>query len=145
MITKNGYLFDKEAILEYIITKKAEFARKMKEYEKQKQSDEKDLEEIAAAENKLKLEKFVRTEKNIKESAGKFRLFVKIVLDVQNSNFRFIQCWFKQQLVVKHDRRQGKAASQLLGSFTDTRRQQSQDPEARQQNLLPSFWRAIED
>lgn len=71
MITKSGYLFDKEAILEYIITKKAEYARKMKEYAKQKQSDEKDLEDIAAAENKLKLEKFVRTEKNIKESAGK--------------------------------------------------------------------------
>ena len=67
VITKTGYLFDKESILEYIISKKAEYARKMKEYEKQKQSDQKELEDIAAAQNKIKLEKFVRTEKNIKE------------------------------------------------------------------------------
>jgi nitric oxide synthase-interacting protein len=66
VVTKDGYLFDKEAILEYIVAKKAEYARKMKEYERQKNSDEKELEEIAAAENKKKLEHFVRTEKNIK-------------------------------------------------------------------------------
>jgi hypothetical protein len=35
----NGYLFDKEAILEYIITKKNEFFRKLKEYEKQKRKE----------------------------------------------------------------------------------------------------------
>nr|CAD7445044.1 unnamed protein product [Timema bartmani] len=32
---KDGYLFDKEAILEYICTKKLDYATKMKEYEKQ--------------------------------------------------------------------------------------------------------------
>jgi len=36
----NGYLFDKEAILEYIITKKNEYFRKLKEYEKQKRKEE---------------------------------------------------------------------------------------------------------
>ncbi|XP_070508440.1 nitric oxide synthase-interacting protein homolog [Chironomus tepperi] len=66
VITKDGYLFDKEAILQYIITKKGEYARKMKEFEKQKKSDEDELAEIAAAENKRKLEEFVKTEKNIK-------------------------------------------------------------------------------
>jgi len=35
-----GYLFDKEAILEYIITKKNEYFRKLKEYEKQKRKEE---------------------------------------------------------------------------------------------------------
>nr|CAD7203706.1 unnamed protein product [Timema douglasi] len=35
VITKDGYLFDKEAILEYICTKKLDYATKMKEYEKQ--------------------------------------------------------------------------------------------------------------
>lgn len=65
VITKEGYLFDKEAILQYIITKKGEYTRKMKEYEKQKVSDVKELEEIAMVENKKKLDKFIRTEKNI--------------------------------------------------------------------------------
>jgi nitric oxide synthase-interacting protein len=36
----DGYLFDKEAILEYIITKKTEYYRKLKEYEKQKRKGE---------------------------------------------------------------------------------------------------------
>lgn len=39
---KDGYLFDKESILEYILTKKKEYARKLKEYEKQKQKIEVD-------------------------------------------------------------------------------------------------------
>jgi len=65
VITKSGYLFDKEAILQYIITKKNEFNRKMKEFEKQKMDDVKELEEIAATECKKKLEHFVKVEKNI--------------------------------------------------------------------------------
>ena len=72
VVTKDGYLFDKEAILEYIVTKKAEYARKLKEFEKQKSSDAQELEEIAAAENKKKLESFMKTEKNIK-SGKNFR------------------------------------------------------------------------
>jgi nitric oxide synthase-interacting protein len=36
----DGYLFDKEVILEYIITKKNEYSRKLKEYEKQKRKEE---------------------------------------------------------------------------------------------------------
>lgn len=63
-------MFDKEAILQYIITRKNEYSRKMKEYEKQKSSDVKELQEIASAENKKKLEKFMRTEKNIKDKTS---------------------------------------------------------------------------
>lgn len=37
----------------------------MKEFERQKDSDEKELAEVAAAENKKLLEKFVKVEKNI--------------------------------------------------------------------------------
>jgi nitric oxide synthase-interacting protein len=65
VVSKQGYIFDKEAILQYIITKKNEYNRKMKEYERQKSDDTKELEEIAAAENKKKLDKFTKTEKNI--------------------------------------------------------------------------------
>jgi hypothetical protein len=38
--SSDGYLFDKEVILEYIITKKNEYYRKLKEYEKQKRKEE---------------------------------------------------------------------------------------------------------
>lgn len=41
----------------------------MKEFEKQKQSDEQDLADIAAAENKKKLEAFIKTEKNIQPTS----------------------------------------------------------------------------
>ncbi|PSN34452.1 Nitric oxide synthase-interacting protein [Blattella germanica] len=40
VVTSDGILFDKEAILEYIITKKHEYCRKLKEYEKQKRKEE---------------------------------------------------------------------------------------------------------
>ena len=33
---KEGYIYDKEAVLNYILQKKKEIARKLKEYEKQK-------------------------------------------------------------------------------------------------------------
>lgn len=65
VITKDGYLFDKEAILEYIITKKNEICRKLKEYEKQKKKEEAELAELAAAEKESKLNNFLKTEKNI--------------------------------------------------------------------------------
>ena len=78
VITKDGYLFDKEAILQYIITKKGEYNRKMKEFEKQKKSDEDELADIAAAENKRKLDDFVKTEKNIKIGTKMGELFLMV-------------------------------------------------------------------
>lgn len=66
VITKDGYLFDKEAILQYIITKKNEYNRKMKEFERQKDSDEKELQQIAEADNNRKIDIFKKTEKSIK-------------------------------------------------------------------------------
>lgn len=66
VLTKDGYLFDKEAILQYIITKKKEYSRKMKEFEKQKDSDAKELQQIAENENNRKIDIFKKTEKSIK-------------------------------------------------------------------------------
>jgi nitric oxide synthase-interacting protein len=37
---QEGYLYDKEAVLEYIVHKKKEIAQKLKEYEKQKNKNE---------------------------------------------------------------------------------------------------------
>ncbi|KAK9884333.1 hypothetical protein WA026_005283 [Henosepilachna vigintioctopunctata] len=69
VISKDGYLFDKEVIYQYIITKKNEYSRKLKEYERFKKKEEeenvqKDLETI---ENKVKL--FVSEENNIVSKA----------------------------------------------------------------------------
>ena len=41
-----GFLFDKEALLKYMIGKKQEYARKLKEYERQKDRDVKDLHQV---------------------------------------------------------------------------------------------------
>ncbi|XP_003691086.1 nitric oxide synthase-interacting protein homolog [Apis florea] len=65
VITKDGYLFDKEAILEYVLTKKKEYARKLKEYEKQKQQEEEQSNEKSANEELQKLQNFLKGEKNI--------------------------------------------------------------------------------
>lgn len=63
--SKDGYLFDKEAILQYIISKKTEYARKMKEYERQKHHEDNDAAEIDALEEHKKLMKFINTERNV--------------------------------------------------------------------------------
>ncbi|XP_015522104.1 nitric oxide synthase-interacting protein homolog [Neodiprion virginianus] len=65
VVTKDGYLFDKEAILEYILTKKKQYARKLKEYEKQREKDEEQSKEQSANEELQKLQNFLKAEKNI--------------------------------------------------------------------------------
>lgn len=40
IISQEGYLFEREAILEYILSKKSEIRRKTKEYEKQCKKDQ---------------------------------------------------------------------------------------------------------
>ncbi|XP_078053633.1 nitric oxide synthase-interacting protein homolog [Augochlora pura] len=65
VITKDGYLFDKEAILEYVLTKKKEYTRKLKEYEKQKRQQEEQNLEKTANEELQKLQNFLKGEKNI--------------------------------------------------------------------------------
>ncbi|XP_012279381.1 nitric oxide synthase-interacting protein homolog [Orussus abietinus] len=73
VVTKDGYLFDKEAILEYILTKKREYARKLKEYEKQKRKEEEESQEESANEELLKLQIFLKGEKNIVSSSQMMR------------------------------------------------------------------------
>jgi nitric oxide synthase-interacting protein len=65
VITPQGFLYDKESILEYILHQKKEYARQMKEYEKQKKRAKTELEEIGAAEHRSNVEKFLRNEKNV--------------------------------------------------------------------------------
>ena len=70
LVSPQGFLFDKEALLKYIIEKKQEYARKMKEYERQKDRDIKDLHEIADAEKQSNREKFEKSEQSILPSGG---------------------------------------------------------------------------
>ncbi|KAK7076894.1 hypothetical protein SK128_002408 [Halocaridina rubra] len=65
VITPDGYLFDRESILEYIITKKNEINRKIKEFEKQCKKEENELAELGAAEHRSQVEKFLSTEKAV--------------------------------------------------------------------------------
>ncbi|GJQ70690.1 hypothetical protein Trydic_g625 [Trypoxylus dichotomus] len=65
VITKHGYLFDKEVILQYIITKKNEYSRKLKEYEKLKKQDTEEMLQKIATENNKKLADFLKSENNI--------------------------------------------------------------------------------
>lgn len=65
VMTPDGILFDKEAILEYVIRQKREIARQTKFYEKQRQKSRAELEELGAAEERSKKEKFLEKEKTI--------------------------------------------------------------------------------
>ncbi|XP_055378853.1 nitric oxide synthase-interacting protein homolog [Condylostylus longicornis] len=71
VVTKDGYLFDKEAILQYIITKKNEHSRKLKEYEKLKKQEEAENFQKSVLEEQKRLEKFINTENNITSNASK--------------------------------------------------------------------------
>lgn len=65
LLSKDGYLFDKEVILQYIITKKNEFHRKLKEYEKLKKEDNEENNQKIIAENNRRLAEFLKSENNI--------------------------------------------------------------------------------
>jgi len=65
VVTKEGWLYDKETILKYMIQKKQEYARKLKEYERQKTDDLKDLREIADAEKSEAVKEFEKKEKDV--------------------------------------------------------------------------------
>ncbi|XP_060534658.1 nitric oxide synthase-interacting protein homolog [Cylas formicarius] len=65
VITKDGYLFDKEVILEYIISKKNEHSRKLKEYERLKRKEEDENTQKRASEVEKKVASFLKSENNI--------------------------------------------------------------------------------
>ncbi|GFU31533.1 nitric oxide synthase-interacting protein [Nephila pilipes] len=65
VITPNGYIYDKEAIFEYIIHQKKEITRRMKEYEKQQKKETDRMAELARAEEEAKAQKFMELEKSI--------------------------------------------------------------------------------
>ncbi|CAF0945659.1 unnamed protein product [Rotaria sp. Silwood1] len=62
VITKDGYLFDKQAILEYIVHQKKLNARKMREYQKQLERKQQEIDEQNANAHQKKLNKFLEKE-----------------------------------------------------------------------------------
>ncbi|CAF1284029.1 unnamed protein product [Adineta steineri] len=62
VITKDGYLFDKQAILEYIIHQKKLNARKMREYQKQLDRKQQEIDEQNANDQQKKINKFLEKE-----------------------------------------------------------------------------------
>lgn len=65
VVTPDGYLYDKEAILEYILHQKREIARKMKEFEKQKQKLQNEDTLKILSEKESARQKFMQKESDI--------------------------------------------------------------------------------
>ncbi|XP_050301613.1 nitric oxide synthase-interacting protein homolog [Anthonomus grandis grandis] len=65
VITKDGYLFDKEVILEYIIAKKNEYSKQLKQYEKMKKKEDEEINNKKTSELEKKVESFLKNENNI--------------------------------------------------------------------------------
>ncbi|KAK2916369.1 hypothetical protein Q8A67_000743 [Cirrhinus molitorella] len=65
VITGDGYLYEKEAILQYILHQKTEIAKKMKAYEKQKRALKSEGQQESTSEERERAEKFKQRENNI--------------------------------------------------------------------------------
>uniref|UniRef100_A0A8C1PGZ3 Nitric oxide synthase-interacting protein n=1 Tax=Cyprinus carpio TaxID=7962 RepID=A0A8C1PGZ3_CYPCA len=65
VVTEDGYLYEKEAILQYILHHKTEIAKKMKAYEKQKQALKSEGQLESKSEERERAEKFKQRENNI--------------------------------------------------------------------------------
>ena len=65
VLTPDGYLYDKEAILESLLHQKKEMARKTKAFEKQKRREEQEKHEVKVAMERSKVESFEKLEKRL--------------------------------------------------------------------------------
>ncbi|CAB4023144.1 Nitric oxide synthase-interacting [Paramuricea clavata] len=65
VITPDGYLYDKESILESLLHQKKEMARKTKAFEKQKRREEQEKHELKVAMERSKVERFEKLEKRL--------------------------------------------------------------------------------
>jgi len=65
VITPQGWIFSKEAILTFILEKKKEYEKKLKKYESQLEQEKKDYLESANKDDEEARKKFEATEKNI--------------------------------------------------------------------------------
>lgn len=72
MVSKQGYIFDREAILEYIVTRKSAYKKDMKEWEKQKKMLETALSQKKEAAHDAKVNQFLAEETSVTGSRAIF-------------------------------------------------------------------------
>lgn len=65
VVTQDGFLYEKQAILEYILHQKTEIAKKMKAYEKQKQAQKSSSQLESKSEERERMERFKSKENSI--------------------------------------------------------------------------------
>ncbi|KAM4531535.1 nitric oxide synthase-interacting protein isoform 2-T5 [Odontesthes bonariensis] len=65
VVTPDGYLYEKQAILEYILHQKTEIAKKMKTYEKQKKAQKSSMQVESKSEERQRVERFKSSENSI--------------------------------------------------------------------------------
>ncbi|KAG8433901.1 hypothetical protein GDO86_012318 [Hymenochirus boettgeri] len=65
VVTPDGYIFEKEAILEYILHQKKEIARQMKAYDKQKNAKKAEMDELNKAAKESQMKVFLEKEMSI--------------------------------------------------------------------------------
>ncbi|XP_076000192.1 nitric oxide synthase-interacting protein [Genypterus blacodes] len=65
VVTPDGFLYEKQAILEYILHQKTEIAKKMKAYEKQKRAQKSSSELESSSEERQRVERFKTRENSI--------------------------------------------------------------------------------
>ncbi|XP_061702404.1 nitric oxide synthase-interacting protein isoform X2 [Syngnathoides biaculeatus] len=88
----DGFLYEKQAILEYILHQKTDIAKKMKAYEKQKQAQKNDSQLESKSEEREKVEKFKTRENSIVSkpinpfTSGQNRVGEKIRMDSSSSS-----------------------------------------------------------
>lgn len=61
----DGYLYDKESVLTYIVSQKVEIARQLKRYEKERKKEENELRELSEKAYNDKRERFVQQEMKV--------------------------------------------------------------------------------
>ncbi|XP_061702405.1 nitric oxide synthase-interacting protein isoform X3 [Syngnathoides biaculeatus] len=92
VVTPDGFLYEKQAILEYILHQKTDIAKKMKAYEKQKQAQKNDSQLESKSEEREKVEKFKTRENSIVSkpinpfTSGQNRVGEKIRMDSSSSS-----------------------------------------------------------
>jgi len=68
VVTPEGWLYDKEAVLQYIVDKKAEYQKKLAAFEKQRDREFAALHSQAKKDEKNQREQFEKREKNISQA-----------------------------------------------------------------------------
>ena len=68
LVSPSGVLYDKQALIEYILARKKEIERETKAWEAQQQSDERSVQAAAAATQQSRIEEFVAQQEGLSQA-----------------------------------------------------------------------------